>query len=91
MSATIQTIYGSECIGDSLPKINSNFAELAKFVAPTYSFSEIISRANSVNTTNKEVGKIIYDLTYNRLLVASGSQDIHPWYLVDGSSSVTPV
>jgi hypothetical protein len=28
MSVTIQTILGNECIGDSLPKINSNFSEL---------------------------------------------------------------
>lgn len=90
MAVIIQTIEGTECIGDSLPKINSNFSELAKFVAPTFTASEIASRQSSVNTTNKEEGKIIFDITNSRLLVAAGHVDISEWYIIGSSSSVIP-
>lgn len=90
MLATIQTINGTECIGDSLPKINSNFSELAKFVAPMYTFEEISSRYSTVNSVGKEAGKIIFDWDNNRLLVASGAIDDHPWYTVDGANSIFP-
>ena len=91
MSTTIQIIEGTECIGDSLPKINNNFSELAKFVAPGYTITEISSRYHAVNTTGKESGKIIFDTSNNRLLVSSGNIDDHPWYTVDGYQQVTPV
>ena len=90
MAITVQTIDGSECIGDSLPKINDNFYELAKFVAPDFTAADISSRAHAVNTTNKQIGRVVYDSTNHRLMVASGQSDNSPWYVVDGSASVTP-
>ena len=90
MAIAIQTILGTECIGDSLPKINSNFSELAKFVAPDFTAIEIALKTHSVNTADKQIGRIIFDTTNNRLMVATGSSDVSPWYVVDGSSFVTP-
>jgi hypothetical protein len=90
MSATVQRIDGDECIGDSLEKINNNFTELSLFIAPNYTIQEISSRLHSVNTNRKQIGKVIFDKTNNRLLVATGPNNNSPWYVVDGSSSVTP-
>lgn len=90
MSVTVQQIHGDECIGDSLEKINNNFKELSFFVAPDYTFAEISSRLHSVNTSHKQIGKVIFDKTNNRLLVASGPNNNSPWYVVNGSSSITP-
>jgi hypothetical protein len=45
---------------------------------------------NAVNTANKVQGKVVYDTTNNRLMVASGSAAAAPWYVADGSASVTP-
>lgn len=91
MSATVNIIKGDECIGDSLTTINNNFHELSMFIAPDFTAPDIASRTNTVNTVNKRVGRIIYDRTNHRLMVASGSNDNSPWYVVDGSISVTPV
>lgn len=90
MAVTVQEIPGSQCIGDSLPTINTNFSELAKFVAPDFPLSNIQSAAHSVNIDNKQIGKVIFDSTTNRLLVAAGSNPTDRWWVVDGSSSVLP-
>lgn len=52
--------------------------------------TDIASIANAVNTTGKVVGKIVYDTTNNRIMVASGTSAASPWYIADGSASVTP-
>lgn len=90
MSIAVQTINGTECIGDSLPKINSNFSELAKFVAPSFSSADLAAISSNANTANKEMGRVVYDTINHRLMVASGPLANSPWYTVDGSTSVTP-
>jgi hypothetical protein len=90
MATIVQSISGSECIGDSLSKINNNFSELAKFVAPDFTAANIASRVHSVNTTDKQIGRVVFDTTNNRLMVAAGSTDTSRWYVVDGSTFVTP-
>jgi len=52
--------------------------------------TDIASIANAINTTDKVVGKIVYDTTNNRIMVASGTSAASPWYTADGSASVTP-
>lgn len=52
--------------------------------------TDIASIANAINTTDKVAGKIVYDTTNNRIMVASGALDASPWYIADGSASVTP-
>jgi hypothetical protein len=52
--------------------------------------ADIADIANTINTTNKAQGKVVYDTTNNRLMVADGSDAVDNWYVVDGSASVTP-
>ena len=52
--------------------------------------ASIAAVANAINTTNKVTGKVVYDTTNNRLMVSSGSAAASPWYIADGSASVTP-
>lgn len=90
MAITVQTILGTECIGDSLPKINDNFSELAAFVAPDFDRVEIENSTHAVNTTNKQIGKVIYNRTNKQLMVAEGQGNTARWYVVDGSTSILP-
>jgi hypothetical protein len=52
--------------------------------------ADIADIANVINTANKVQGKVVYDTTNNRLMVADGSDAVDNWYVVDGSASVTP-
>lgn len=52
--------------------------------------ADIADIANVINTANKAQGKVVYDTTNNRLMVADGSDAVDNWYVVDGSASVTP-
>lgn len=60
-------------------------------VIQTATAAAIIAIANAINTTNKVAGKIVYDTTNNRIMIASGSVNNSPWYVADGSTFVTPV
>lgn len=52
--------------------------------------SSIAAVGNAINTANKVTGKVVYDTTNNRLMISSGSAAASPWYVADGSASVTP-
>jgi hypothetical protein len=52
--------------------------------------ASIAAVANAINTTSKAIGKVVFDTTNNRLMVASGTAAASPWYVADGSASVTP-
>ena len=54
------------------------------------SASDIASAASTINTVNKYTGLYIWDSTNNRLMRSNGSLAASPWYVVDGSTSVTP-
>jgi len=86
----IQLIDGTEYVGDSLSKINNNFLELYKFVAPSFTADEIANRSSEANTIDKEQGRIVYDSTNFRLMVATGAADNDTWYVADGTNPVTP-
>lgn len=51
---------------------------------------DIANAGHSVNTANKYAGLYISDSTNNRLMVTFGSAPTSPWYVADGSTSVTP-
>lgn len=57
---------------------------------PSYTAANIASAAHAVNTANKAAGKMIWDTTNNRVMVANGSNATSPWYVADASASVTP-
>jgi hypothetical protein len=52
--------------------------------------ADIAAVGNAINTANKKVGKVVYDTTNNRIMIASGTAAASPWYIADGSASVTP-
>lgn len=56
----------------------------------SYAATDIANKASSVNTTDKYEGLYVWDSTNNRLMRSSGSTDVSPWWVVDGSTSVTP-
>lgn len=54
------------------------------------SAANIASATSTINTVNKYAGLYIWDSTNNRLMRSSGSLATSAWYVVDGSTSVTP-
>lgn len=60
-------------------------------VIATDTATNIASATASINTTDKYTGKRVWDTTNNRELRSSGSGTTSTWYVVDGSTSVTPV
>ena len=53
--------------------------------------TNIASITSTINTVDKYAGLYIWDSTNNRLMRANGSLAASPWYVVDGSTSVTPI
>jgi hypothetical protein len=52
--------------------------------------ADIAAVANAINTAGKFTGKLVWDSTNNRMMRASGSAAASAWYVIDGSTSVTP-
>lgn len=55
------------------------------------SAADILDKTSAVNTSGKYAGLFVWDTTNNRLMRASGAADVDVWWVVDGSTSVTPV
>jgi parallel beta-helix repeat protein len=66
---------------------SSNTSEI---YANTRTATQIADKTNDINTKGKYAGRIVYDTTNNRLMVASGTTDVSNWHVADGSASVTP-
>lgn len=88
--ADIQEILGSQCIGDSRVIINQNFAALNNFAVTVTTTAALQTSTNAINTTNKVQGKIVYNSTTKKVYVADGGSPTSAWYVIDGSSSITP-
>lgn len=52
--------------------------------------SDIADKTSDVNTVNKYAGLMVWDTTNHRLMRSEGSTDVSDWWVVDGSTSVTP-
>jgi hypothetical protein len=57
---------------------------------PEATAAQIASVVAAINTAGKFVGRLVWDTTNNRMLRASGTAAADPWYVVDGSATVTP-
>ena len=57
---------------------------------PSYTAANIADKTSSVNTTAKYAGLFIWDTTNHRLMRSEGATDVSVWWVVDGSTSVTP-
>ena len=60
-------------------------------VIQTATAAAIADITNAINTADKVAGKVVYDTTNNRIMIASGAVNNSPWYVADGSAFVTPV
>lgn len=52
--------------------------------------ANIASATATINTSGKHQGRLVFDTTNTRLMVANGSNATDAWYVADGSASVTP-
>jgi len=59
-------------------------------VLQTIAAADIAAVANTINTTGKVAGKVVYDTTNHRLMIADGAAAADLWYVADGSAFVTP-
>lgn len=62
----------------------------AGLVIQTATAAAIAAIGNAINTANKVAGKVVYDTTNNRIMIASGALTNSAWYVADGSASVVP-
>lgn len=52
---------------------------------------ELADIADTINTSNKYEGKMVWDSTNNRMVRANGALAADVWHVIDGSATVTPV
>ena len=52
--------------------------------------ANIANIASTINTVGKYAGLYVWDTTNHRLMRSEGSTAASVWYVVDGSTSVTP-
>lgn len=50
----------------------------------------LTNKNNTVNTTGKVQGKMVFNSTNNLIYVAGGSTNTSNWYPSDGGSAITP-
>jgi hypothetical protein len=79
---------GYVCIAAGTP---GTWVAFGFFNNQTETAANIVSISAAINTTNKYEGKLIWDSTNNRMMRAAGSGANAVWWVVDGSTSVTPV
>lgn len=51
---------------------------------------QIQAIANSVNTSGKAAGTVIFDTTTSKIMIATGALAASTWVLADGSGAITP-
>jgi len=56
----------------------------------TATAANIAAATNSVNTTGKAAGTIVFDTTNSKLKIATGALATSTWVDADGSNAVTP-
>lgn len=60
-------------------------------VLPVFTAANIASKTHAVNTTGKVQGKLVWDSTNFRIMVAAGGANTSTWRVADGSAAVAPV
>jgi hypothetical protein len=69
----------------AITKVSWSMIDMASYTA-----AQISDKTSTANTLNKYDGLFVWDITNHRLMRSSGSTDVSPWWVVDGSTSVTP-
>jgi hypothetical protein len=90
---TIQSINGSECIGDSLPKINTNFSTLGDaacdLITKVTALSSSVTSLSSTKANNLSVvDSTTIDLSYNSF-TGTLSADVTTSYLLSSNFTGT--
>lgn len=76
---------------DRLAMVNAEQdAWMAAPIIPSFTAANIASAAHAVNTTGKRAGRLVYDTTNTRIMVANGALATSTWSVVDNSATVTP-
>lgn len=87
---TIDSAADATVSGAAVAYYNPTFTPFGQLNGGTASAADIASIGNAINTTNKIAGKTVWDTTNNRLMRANGPLAGDVWYVIDGSTSVTP-
>lgn len=90
IGTTVQAYDADIAKTDTVQTFTAQQALTAGLVLQSVAAAAIAAVGDAINTTDKVQGKVVYDTTNNRLMVADGSAAADPWYVVDGSASVTP-
>ena len=66
--------------------------ELTDYIFPARTTAQLAAVADSINTSNKVLGRICYESTLQLLYVADGPLAADTWTLIDGlgATQVTP-
>lgn len=59
-------------------------------IIPSYTATQIADITHAVNTTGKKAGRVVFDTTNTRVMVATGVLVASTWVAADASVTVTP-
>jgi hypothetical protein len=90
IGVTVQGYDADTAKTDAAQTFTAQQALTSGLVLQSVAAADIAAIANAINTTGKAAGKVVYDTTNKRLMVADGAAAADPWYVADGSTSVTP-
>ena len=54
------------------------------------SSADVADKTSPINTKNKYAGRMCYDTSNTRLMIAQGSTDVSTWKVADNGATVTP-
>lgn len=69
---------------------NSGFTYPIGNILTVVETEDLSSATSSSNTVDKVEGLLVFNITDNKVYISSGSSATSVWYVVDGSSSITP-
>lgn len=68
--------------------LTQSFEPLSATGHQTASAGNLSDAAHSINTTGKRAGKLVWEMTQNRMVRASGSAAADVWHVIDGSDAI---
>lgn len=83
-------VYVDPDVGSGQWVLAADFNRLYTNMTAEETAANIADISASINTSGKYTAKLVWDTTNNRLMRASGTSAASAWYVVDGSTSVTP-
>jgi len=90
IGATVQAYDADTAKTDVAQTFTAQQTVTSGLVLQSVAAAAIAAVGDAINTTDKIQGKVVYDTTNNRLMVASGAAAADAWYVADGSTSVVP-